>query len=62
MANQQPLEQLLKEVIARPVFVYAIDRIDANRLTAAYFNLQQISKLPKKEEVKLNLPIGGNKL
>lgn len=59
MANQQPLEQLLKEVISRQVFVYAIDRIDANRLTAAFFNLQQINKLPKKEEVKLNLPIGG---
>ena len=61
MANQQPLEELLKEVIARKIFVYAIDRIDANRLTAAFFNLQQINKLPRKEEVKLNLPIGGNK-
>ena len=61
MANQQPLEDLLKEVITRKVFVYAIDRIDANRLTAAFFNLQQINKLPKKEEVKLNLPLGGNK-
>jgi hypothetical protein len=61
MANQQSLEELLKEVIQRDVFVYAIDRIDANRLTAAFFNLQQINKLPKKEEVKLNLPIGGNK-
>jgi len=60
MANQQPLEQLLKEIISRQIFVYAIDRIDANRLTATFFNLQQISKLPKKEEVKLNLPIGGN--
>jgi len=61
MANQQPLEELLKEVIQRDVFVYAIDRIDANRLTAAFFNLQQINKLPKKAEVQLNLPIGGKK-
>jgi DNA polymerase-3 subunit gamma/tau len=61
MANQQPLVELLKEVIQRDVFVYAIDRIDANRLTAAFFNLQQINKLPKKTEVKLNLPVGGNK-
>lgn len=61
MANQQPLSELLAQVIGREIFVYAIDRIDANRLTAAFFNLQQINKLPKKEEVKLNLPIGGNK-
>jgi DNA polymerase-3 subunit gamma/tau len=61
MANQQPLSELLAEVIGRQVFVYAIDRIDANRLTAAFFNLQQINKLPRKQEVQLNLPIGGNK-
>jgi DNA polymerase-3 subunit gamma/tau len=61
MANQQSLSELLAEVIGRQIFVYAIDRIDANRLTAAFFNLQQINKLPKKEEVHLNLPIGGNK-
>jgi DNA polymerase-3 subunit gamma/tau len=56
IANQAPLVSLLKEIIHRDIFIYAIDRVDANRLTAAYFNLQTISKLPNKAEVKLNLP------
>lgn len=56
IANQAPLVSLLKEIIHRDIFIYAIDRVDANRLTAAYFNLQTISKLPNKLEVKLNLP------
>ncbi len=55
-ANQEPLEQLLATVLGRKVFIYAIDPTDRNRITTAFFNLQEVNQLPAKADIKLNLP------
>jgi DNA polymerase III subunit gamma/tau len=56
IANQEPLAELLEAVLGRKVFVYAIDRIECNRLQQEYFSLMQVDKLPKKETIVLDLP------
>jgi DNA polymerase-3 subunit gamma/tau len=55
-ANQEPLEQLLATVLGRKVFIYAIDPTDRNRITTAFFNLQEVNKLPARADIQLNLP------
>jgi DNA polymerase-3 subunit gamma/tau len=55
-ANQEPLEQLLATVLGRKVFIYAIDPTDRNRITTAFFNLQEVNKLPAKADIQLSLP------
>jgi DNA polymerase-3 subunit gamma/tau len=54
--NQESLEQLLATVLGRKVFIYAIDPTDRNRITTAFFNLQEVNKLPAKADIQLNLP------
>ncbi|MCI1245403.1 MAG: DNA polymerase III subunit gamma/tau [Bacilli bacterium] len=55
-ANQRPLSNLLSSVIGRKLFVYALDRNDVNRVQVAFTNLQQVGKLPRISDIKLDLP------
>ncbi len=54
--NQKALSSLLERIIGREVFVIAIDHSDQNRIMSSYYGLQTIKKLPRKEEITLNLP------
>lgn len=56
MLNQKPLSDLLSQVLGREVFIYAIDRVDTNRITQVFFNLQTVNQLPDKQSVVLHLP------
>jgi DNA polymerase III subunit gamma/tau len=58
-ANQDALEALLSRLFEdkRKVFVYGIDPNDRNRIIMAFNNLNQVGKLPTKQEAAtLNLP------
>ncbi|MCI2111073.1 MAG: DNA polymerase III subunit gamma/tau [Bacilli bacterium] len=55
-ANQKPLSDLLSSVIGRKLFVYALDRNDVNRVQVAFTSLQQVGKLPRISDIKLDLP------
>ena len=55
IANQSALSDLVKGILGRPVFVYAIVRSDALRLQKSYFALRQLSRLPKAKDIILNL-------
>lgn len=56
--NQKALQQMVQSLLGRKVFVYALDRIDANKYQQDYFNLLQVNKLPDKKKIELNLPKG----
>ena len=56
VANQQPLQELLQALLGRKVFVYAIDPEVQTRIQNNFFSMQQLSQLPKKNEVTLVLP------
>jgi DNA polymerase-3 subunit gamma/tau len=55
-ANQKPLQQLLAASLGRKVFVFALDRVDVNRVQQAFTSLQQVDKLPVEKDIVLNLP------
>lgn len=55
-ANQTSLRKLMKELLGREVFVYAIDNIDQNRIINEFRNLLQVKKLPSRKGLTLNLP------
>lgn len=59
--NQDALAKLIAPILGKPVFIYALDRNDSNRLQTTYFSLKQINQLPNPEDIHLNLPIGGKK-
>jgi len=54
-SNQEALVDLIKGILGREVFVYAIVRSDALRLQKSYFALRQLSRLPKAKDIVLNL-------
>ncbi|MDD4153846.1 MAG: DNA polymerase III subunit gamma/tau [Bacilli bacterium] len=54
-SNQETLVDLIKNILGREVFVYAIVRSDALRLQKSYFALRQLSRLPKAKDIVLNL-------
>ncbi len=56
VANQQPLQELLATILGRKVFIYAVDPEVQTRIQASFFSMQQLSSLPRKEEVTLVLP------
>lgn len=56
VANQQPLQEMLETILGRKVFIYAVDPEVQTRVQKQFFALQQLSKLPKREEVNLVLP------
>lgn len=55
VSNQETLVDLIKNILGREVFVYAIVRSDALRLQKSYFALRQLSRLPKAKDIVLNL-------
>ena len=55
-ANQKSLEEMVEAFLGRKVFVIAIDHVDQNRVRQIYSELLQVKKLPRKEEITLNLP------
>lgn len=56
VANQQSLQELLEAILGRKVFIYAIDPEVQTRIQSKFFSMQQLSQLPKKEDVTLVLP------
>lgn len=56
VANQEPLQELLETILGRKVFIYAVDPEVQTRVQKQFFALQQLSKLPKREEIDLILP------
>ncbi len=57
--NQKALSDLISKIAGIPLFVYALDRNDNNRLQTQFFSLKQINQLPNAEDIHLNLPLGG---
>ena len=47
---------MVEAFLGRKVFVIAIDHVDQNRVRQIYSELLQVKKLPRKEEITLNLP------
>lgn len=54
--NQKVIENLVEKLLGRKVFVYGLDRNDSNRVQQAYYNLAQLSRLPRADEIELKLP------
>ena len=54
--NQKAISDLVATILGRNVLIYALDRNDSNRCQKDYFALKQIGKLPRPEDVELNLP------
>lgn len=54
--NQAVLESLVEKVLGRKVLLFGLDRSDSNRVQQNYYNLAQLHKLPRPEEIELKLP------
>jgi DNA polymerase-3 subunit gamma/tau len=54
VTNQSAIAELIKGILGREVFVYAIIRSEALRLQKSFFGLRQINKLPKAKDIVLN--------
>ena len=54
--NQKILENLVSKILGRQVFLFSLDRNDSNRVQKTYYNLAQLSKLPRAEAIELKLP------
>ena len=55
VTNQNSIGELMKNIVGRDVFVYAIVRSEALRLQKSYFSLRQLNRLPKAKDIQLNL-------
>lgn len=53
--NSERISEILKMMLGRDMFVYAISRGDSTRLVKAYQNLRQISKLPLPKDIHITL-------
>ena len=53
--NSERISEILKMMLDRDMFVYAISRGDSTRLVKAYQNLRQISKLPLPKDIHITL-------
>jgi len=53
ITNQEPIAEVIKSVVGRPVFVYAVVRSEAVRLQKAFFGLRQLNRLPKPQDIIL---------
>ncbi len=53
--NQKNASEVFTHMLGKDVFVYALSRNETVRLFQAYNNLKQISKLPKANEIKIDL-------
>ena len=54
-ANSDRISEILRMMLGRDVFVYAISRSDSTRLVKAYQNLRQISRLPLPKDIHITL-------
>ena len=53
--NSNRISDILKKMLGRDVFVYAVSRSESVRLLTAYQNLRQISKLPLPKNIHIEL-------
>ena len=53
--NSDRISEILKMMLGRDMFVYAISRTDSTRLVKAYQNLRQISRLPLPKDIHIEL-------
>ena len=53
--NSDRISEILRMMLGRDVFVYAISRSDSTRLVKAYQNLRQISRLPLPKDIHIEL-------
>ena len=53
--NSDRISEILKMMLGRDMFVYAISRSDSTRLVKAYQNLRQISRLPLPKDIHIEL-------
>ena len=53
--NSDRISEILKMMLGRDMFVYAISRSDSTRLVKAYQNLRQISRLPLPRDINITL-------
>lgn len=53
-ANQPVISELIKEIVGRDIFVYAIVRSEAIRLQKSFFGLRQLNRLPKSKDIVLD--------
>lgn len=54
--NHESLSELASLLVGRKIYVYALDRESNVRCQNLYFNAQQMSTLPRAEEIELHLP------
>ena len=57
-SNQPAIAKMVEQLLGRHVFVYALDRLDCNKFYTKFSNLEQLNKLPNKNEIELKLPGG----
>ena len=53
--NADRMSEILKMMLGRNMFVYAVSRSDSTRLVKAYQNLRQINRLPLPKDIKITL-------
>jgi len=53
--NANRISEIIKKMLGKDMFVYALSRSDTTRLVKAYQNLRQISKLPLPKDIKITL-------
>lgn len=54
-SNSDRISEILKMMLGREMFVYALPRSDSTRLVKAYTNLRQINRLPLPKDIKITL-------
>ena len=54
--NQKVISEFVGTLLGRRILIYGLDRNDSNRCQRAYYALKQVGKLPRPDEVQLNLP------
>ena len=54
-ANSNQVSEIIKKMLGREMFVYALSRSEAFRLKTAYQNLRQISHLPLPKDIHITL-------
>ena len=57
-SNQPAIAKMVEQLLGRKVFVYALDRLDCNKYYMTFSNLEQLNKLPHKNDIELKLPKG----
>ncbi|MBO4540404.1 MAG: hypothetical protein J5736_00295, partial [Bacilli bacterium] len=56
--NQPAISKMVEQLLGRPVFVYALDRLDCNKYLTTFSNLEQLNRLPSKNDIEIIIPKG----